>query len=262
MPNIDKHAPGSFSWIELATEDPDGARNFYTKLFGWTAGVSPPETEGRYTILQLRSRAVAAIRTLRPEPREQYTPTWLLYVCVESADAIASRADALGGRVLPKPFDVFEYGRMAVIRDLKSAMFAVWQPNRFTGMGIQGEPGAFCWADLNTPDQREAIRFYAGLFGWYISAGEPDGEYLHIMSGGQPIAGIPQAAQRDPKVSSSWLIYFQVEDVFASTNKAKELGATIHLPATTTEHVGDISVLADPQGAMFALFSPEKKAAP
>jgi predicted enzyme related to lactoylglutathione lyase len=35
MPHIEKHKPGSFSWIELATTDQNAAKKFYPSLFGW-----------------------------------------------------------------------------------------------------------------------------------------------------------------------------------------------------------------------------------
>ena len=35
MAEFTSHTPGSFSWIELATPDLDGAKNFYGSLFGW-----------------------------------------------------------------------------------------------------------------------------------------------------------------------------------------------------------------------------------
>ena len=36
MANIEKHAPGNFSWIELATTDQTAAKDFYAKIFGWS----------------------------------------------------------------------------------------------------------------------------------------------------------------------------------------------------------------------------------
>ena len=46
----------------------------------------------------------------------------------------------------------------------------------------------------------------------------------------------------------------QVDDVDATAAKAKELGANLYLPPTTMEGVGRMSVIADPQGAVFAIF--------
>ncbi|HUK91687.1 MAG TPA: VOC family protein, partial [Blastocatellia bacterium] len=56
-----------------------------------------------------------------------------------------------------------------------------------------------------------------------------------------------------------WLLYFLVDDVKASADKAKELGAKWYAPPMTMEHVGDMAVLADPQGAVFAIFKPEPR---
>jgi predicted enzyme related to lactoylglutathione lyase len=50
------------------------------------------------------------------------------------------------------------------------------------------------------------------------------------------------------------MAYFQVDDVDASASKAKEMGATLYMPPTTMEGVGRMSVIADPQGAVFAIF--------
>ena len=30
-----EHAPGTFSYVDLSTTDPDGAKAFYGELFGW-----------------------------------------------------------------------------------------------------------------------------------------------------------------------------------------------------------------------------------
>jgi len=51
-----------------------------------------------------------------------------------------------------------------------------------------------------------------------------------------------------------WMAYFQVDDVDATANKAKELGAKLYLPPMTMEGVGRMSVIADPQGAAFSIF--------
>lgn len=262
MAFVDKHPPGAFCWIELATPDQSAAKNFYSTLFGWTVQDSPIGPGEVYTIFQLHGRPAAAAYTMRPDQTSQgIPPNWLLYVSVESADASAARAAELGGRVLQPAFDVSEFGRMAVIQDPAGAVFALWQPRTHIGIGVESDPGSLCWADLNTPDVSGAVRFYEGLFGWKLSAGEGKDAsgYLHILNDGRPIGGIPPAEERNQNVPPHWMIYLAVEDVFASVEKARSLGAAVQMPATTIEHVGDLSVLADPQGAVFAMFTPEKK---
>jgi predicted enzyme related to lactoylglutathione lyase len=51
-----------------------------------------------------------------------------------------------------------------------------------------------------------------------------------------------------------WLIYFMVDNCTESTEKAKSLGANVLFGPVTMDNVGNFTVLADPQGAAFALF--------
>jgi hypothetical protein len=43
--------------------------------------------------------------------------------------------------------------------------------------------------------------------------------------------------------------------VDASAAKAKKMGAKLYLDPTTIENVGRMAVIADPQGAVFAIFN-------
>jgi predicted enzyme related to lactoylglutathione lyase len=252
MPNVDKHAPGSFSWIELGTTDQNAAKTFYTSLLGWEFTDFPMGPTEVYTMFALSGRLSGAAYTMRgPELEMHVPPHWNLYTEVASADDSAKRAVELGGKVLAGPFDVETHGRMAVIQDPTGVTFSIWQSKMHTGMGVQGEPGAFCWADLNTPDPKAATAFYTGLFGWKIEAGQDGSGYLHIKNGEEFIGGIPPV---NPRVPPFWLQYLMVSDCDASTEKAKQLGATVHMGPMTMEKVGRMTVLGDPQGAIFALF--------
>jgi predicted enzyme related to lactoylglutathione lyase len=51
-----------------------------------------------------------------------------------------------------------------------------------------------------------------------------------------------------------WLVYIGTDDVDATTARAKELGATIHVEPMDIPNVGRFSVLQDPAGAAFGLF--------
>jgi predicted enzyme related to lactoylglutathione lyase len=257
MTHIDKHATGSFCWIELATTDQSAAKKFYSELFGWSPDDSPMGPDEFYTIFKLDSRDAAAGYTLRADQRAQHVPPhWLPYLSVESADQSADKCKQLGGTVLVGPMDVMEAGRMAVLQDPTGAYFCVWQPARNPGIGIAGVHGTLCWADLSTPDAKRASAFYSGLFGWKIMAGENDKSgYLHIKNGEQFIGGIPPAEHQQPGVPPHWLAYFWVDDVDNSAAKAKKLGANIYAGPMTIENVGRMAIIADPQGASFAIFN-------
>jgi predicted enzyme related to lactoylglutathione lyase len=260
MPNIDTHAPGSFCWIELATSDQNAAKTFYTSLFGWNFNDVPTGPNGVYTMFQLQGREVAAAYAIEPAQRAQGVPPhWMIYVAVDSADDAAKRAAELGGTVLAGPFDVYDVGRMAVIKDPTGAVFSVWQAMKHKGIGISGVDGTLCWADLSTPDPARATDFYSKLFGWKIEAGDKGDGYMHIANGNDFIGGVPSSTQRDAKSPPHWLPYFLVSDCDAATAKAKQLGAQIHMDPLSMEDVGRFSVLGDPQGAVFAMFQPARR---
>jgi predicted enzyme related to lactoylglutathione lyase len=255
MPNIEKHAPGSFCWIELITTDRQSARNFYGKLFGWDAKDMPISDNDFYTVFQLAGRDVGGAYTLPAEQQAQVPPHWALYVAVEDADQAAARAAKLGATICMQPFDVMDIGRMAVLQDPAGAAISVWQPQWHTGTGVVGEKGTLCWADLVTPDPDAATRFYSQLFGWKFEKGEHDPSgYLHIKNGDRYIGGVPPAQHRPQGVPPHWLAYFEIANCDATTSSAKQLGAKTYMDPMTMENVGRWSILADPQGAVFAAF--------
>ena len=99
--------PGAFCWFELATTDREAAKAFYSTLFGWTPADQSMGPSGAYTIFRLGDRDAAAAYAMPPEFLAQgMPPNWLVYVRVESADAVAERAASLGANVGVKPFDV------------------------------------------------------------------------------------------------------------------------------------------------------------
>jgi predicted enzyme related to lactoylglutathione lyase len=59
-----------------------------------------------------------------------------------------------------------------------------------------------------------------------------------------------------PGTPSHWMAYFHVADCKASADKAANTGARTLMPANLMPDVGTIAVLADPQGATFALYQP------
>ncbi len=257
MANIEKHAPGDFCWIELATTDQAAATDFYSKIFGWTFKDYPIGPNEVYTVFQVQERDAAAGCRLRPDQLSRGVPPhWNLYVAVESADATATRAEQLGGKVLAPPFDVFDAGRMAVLQDPTGAALSLWQAINHLGTGITAPHGTLCWADLSTPDRERAGQFYSDLFGWQMMKEDEDSahNYWHIKNGEEFIGGIPPASHHKPGMPAHWLVYFTVSDCDATAAAAKNFGATLYMPPTDFEDVGRISVMADPQGAVFAIF--------
>jgi predicted enzyme related to lactoylglutathione lyase len=257
MPNIEKHAPGSFCWIELATTDQNAAKAFYAGLFGWGSVDFPMGPDASYTMFNIDGRNAAAAYALKPEMQSQgIPPHWMVYVAVESADATADKVTAAGGKVTVAPFDVYDFGRMAVLQDPTGAMFSVWQAMKHTGTGIGKVPGTLCWADLDSPDQAAAAAFYAAVFGWQMMPGQDNSGYLHIKNGEEFIGGIRPPQHQDPNVPPHWISFFMTADCDATTAKARELGARVYMEPMTIGDAGRMAVLADPQGAAFSVIQP------
>jgi predicted enzyme related to lactoylglutathione lyase len=247
--------------MELGTTDQNAAKKFYSNLFGWTPQDNPMGPGEVYTIFQLNGREAAAGYTLRKDQQAHGVPPhWMLYIASDNVDASSKRAAELGATVVMQPFDVMDYGRMAVIIDPTGAHFSIWKANKNTGIAVNNEDGAFCWADLSTPDVDRASKFYSQLFGWKLEKSEKDPSgYLHIKNGEDYIGGIPPAQHRDPKTPPHWLLYFQTSDCDASVNKAKQNGAAVYFGPMSMEGVGRLAVLADPQGAAFSVFQSARK---
>lgn len=248
MPATPSHPPGSFCWIELATSDAGAAKTFYTQLFGWSLREIPMGEHGTYTILQKDDRDVAALYQKGPE-QAGMPPNWLSYVSVQSADAAVTQAKERGGTVHAGPFDVFDLGRMAVLSDPQEAVFAVWEPKSHHGVGVRDEPGALCWNELQARDLEAAKKFYPSLFGWRMKESY---EYTEWHLGENAVGGM-LGSHAPAEVPSFWLPYFAVDDADASAEKAGALGARVLAPPMDIEKVGRFAVVADPQGAAFAI---------
>jgi predicted enzyme related to lactoylglutathione lyase len=261
MPTVDKHAPGAFCWAELSTSDQFAAKTFYSSLFSWTPDDMPLGPGDFYTIFKLDGRSSAAAYTIHPEEKAMgMPPHWNVYVATADADAAAHRAVLLGGKALSPAFDVFEAGRMAVLQDPTGAVFQVWQPNRTIGFEVIGQPGAFGAADLSTSDRARARKFYEDMFGWRMSAGagKDDSGYLHIMNGDHYIGGILPDSFRNPNTPPNWMPYFMTASCDETTAKAKQMDAQVFVSPMNVDKTIRIAILADPQGAVFALYEAQK----
>lgn len=251
MPLIESYAPGMFCWADLGTPDAYAATRFYTALFGWTADPLPTGPSTSYTMLHVNGRSVAAL--YQQEASAAGPPHWLSYLSVASAADAAARAKRLGGTMLLEPFDVLDVGRMALVQDPAGAVVALWEPRRHAGAALVGEPGAVCWNELATTDAGRAGAFYASLLGWTADA-QPMGATVYTLfsAAGAPRGGMMTISPSWGPVPPHWLVYFAVRDSEGTTALARSLGGTVLVPPTDAPGVGRFSVLADPQGAVFA----------
>jgi len=248
-------APGTFCWSELATSDQGAAKEFYAGLFGWTAD-DRPVGEGAYYSMQLNDGKQVAAIAMQPQQQRDagVPPLWNSYVWADDADAVLERAKELGATAHAPAFDVMTAGRMAVIQDPQGAFFMLWQPRDHRGAQLVNAPGALVWNELQSPDPDASTAFYGDLFGWEIEQFPGMEErYLAIRNAGANNGGIRDLT---PPAPPSWLVYFGVEDIDEALATVGRLGgSTLAGPIDIAR--AKIAVVADPQGAAFALYAGE-----
>ena len=119
-------------------------------------------------------------------------------------------------------------------------------------------PNPFCHVELHSNDLEKSKEFYTKLFDWKLED-MPDGNhsYTMIQVGEGTGGGMMKAPM--PGTPSAWLAYVLVDDIVASTAKARSLGARMLLDVTDAAGYGRFSVFTDPQGAQFAMFQPNPR---
>jgi predicted enzyme related to lactoylglutathione lyase len=251
MSRIDTYAPGSFCWAELATNDQEAAKRFYSAMFGWTVR-DEPIPGGVYSIFESGGNSAGAAYT-----RPANEPTrWNTYFSVSDVDGSASQVIAAGGQIIAGPFDVMDQGRMAVATDPQGAPFMLWQAKNNIGATHGGPLNQMCWPELSTPDPAGAVKFYSSLFDWGTQPATSfdTAYYIEWINAGQHIGGLmPMRGNQAAGAPPHWLLYVTVADCEASAAQARQLGANICVPPTVIPNVGKFSVITDPQGAVFSL---------
>jgi uncharacterized protein len=134
---------GSLNFNGLATRDVEGAKSFYGSVLGWTTldlgggfemwtlpgygdYLERDNPDLRKVVAEAGGPAgfedvVASIDPL-PDDRPDTPPHWSVTFAVDDADATASRATELGGKVMVPPVDA-PWVRMTVIEDPQGATF-------------------------------------------------------------------------------------------------------------------------------------------
>ena len=121
--------------------------------------------------------------------------------------------------------------------------------------------GQFVWYDLMTTDPDGAMAFYKDVVGWGTTQWEgsgPEMTYNMWTVGENPMGGVMQMPEdvSGQGVPPHWIAYISTSDIEATCSRAQELGATIMSPPTDIPDTGTFAVVADPQGAVFALYTP------
>jgi hypothetical protein len=241
--------PGKFTWFDLATEDPAGARAFYGAVFGWKFRDVP----GAHASYVLIEHAGAKVGGLFHRARPAGAPVgarWLSLVSVGDAGKAAQNVLREGGQVVVAPVFVAGRGTHAVFRDPEGAVFGVL-------VAAEGDPsdtpvvaGHVFWLDLFARNPASAAEFYAGLAGYEVVAGQVAAgrERRALAAGGYARAGV--VALPKGATNPGWLPYVLVDDVDAALDRARQAGGRVVLAPRPDLLDGNVAIIADPAGGV------------
>lgn len=246
---------GDFCWHEVNTRDPAGTVRFYGELLGATTE-SMPMPHGDYAMLSVQGHVVFGVMPLEGLAPPHVPTHWLGYVSVTDVDASTALAQRLGATVLVPPMDI-PIGRWSLVEHAAGGLAALFQaePGKTDGTNGFG-PGAVGWNQLVTPDVAGAVAFWSELLGWEATL-PPDGTASgarRMQSNGRLVAGIMPSAKPDDH--PAWLAFILVEHLPEALRRAAALGAVPRTESIPVSGLGTVAVLADPQGALFALAEP------
>ncbi|MFE4255575.1 VOC family protein [Streptomyces sp. NPDC056910] len=247
--------PSAPCWADLTTPDTDAARLFYQGLLGWRCEVVSDPQSAAYGLFRSGDELVAGIGPTR-SPKEP--SAWLPYYQTAGVDAVIARVKGNGGTVVTGPETIAEDGVFAVCQDPSGAAFGLWQPITNTGFGVVNAPGSFCWFELLTRDPDGSKDFYQSVLGWGAKR-HPyggGGTYTEWSVDTEPFGGMLDTASGSfpESLPAHWMVYVAVKDTDATAARCKQLGGQILVHPTTIEP-GRFAVLADPQGASFAVIT-------
>jgi len=119
--------------------------------------------------------------------------------------------------------------------------------------------GRFMWYELLTTDPAAAIDFYKNVIGWGTQEWEGgENPYTMWTVDGAPVGGLMELPEEAVAGGAPphWIAYIGTPDVDATLERAKGLGAKTLWGPMDIPEVGRMAGIMDPQGAVFAVYTP------
>jgi uncharacterized protein len=122
------------------------------------------------------------------------------------------------------------------------------------------EESSIGWVDLTVADADRLRDFYRDVVGWTAEPVDMGGysDWLMRSREGAAVAGICHRRGSNAALPPVWLVYLTVPDLDASLARCGELGGKVVVEPQEMGGMGRYSVVADPAGAVCALFERAK----
>ena len=249
------NAQGNFVWYELVTNDVNGAIRFYKDVIGW--GTQAWEGgDAPYSMWTVGGTPVGGVMALPDEAkRAGAKPHWFAHVLADDVDALAKKAESLGGKIQVPPRDIPTIGRFSIITDPQGAEISLFTPKTpGSPPSADATNGHFSWHELMAGELEAAFRFYSQLFGWekMQAVESPMGVYQMYGKGGRMLGGMA-TKPKDYPPPPHWLYYVKVGDLDGALARVKKDGGTVMHGPMEVPGGDHVAQCLDPQGAAFAL---------
>lgn len=117
--------------IDIASDDPQRAKQFYESLFGWKT-FAPPGM-GDFYLVETEaldgSKGVGGGIGRRGDSTQKITA----YIGVDNVETYGEKVNALGGKVLTGKMTVPGWGYLSVCADTEGNAFGLWQEDSSAG---------------------------------------------------------------------------------------------------------------------------------
>jgi len=120
-----KKTAASIVWFEIPADQPERARKFYSKLFGWKINPLPGMPDYQHIDAGGADAFPDGGLMKRKHPGQSITN----YVNVSSVAKSAALVEKLGGKVCVSKMAVPQMGYFAVCQDTEGNPFALWERN-------------------------------------------------------------------------------------------------------------------------------------
>ncbi|WP_299848868.1 VOC family protein [uncultured Roseovarius sp.] len=244
---------GAVVWHDLHTPDPDGARRFFSALFGWSYSVEHSTNlvwtgrEADYALIVADGTAHGGIVETGP----QNPARWLGFVSVDDVDRATDRAITSGGHIEKSPFDVPGVGRSSVLKDPEGGTICPFKASH----AYAPATSVFASNLLHGENAANTKEFYKVVCHWQVATPSTKTQtgVLKFQTAQGALAALVLPRRITAIAEAGWVPLIASSDVEASIAKAMTLGARPVLPCTRVKNIGDVAAMLDPCGAAFGI---------
>ncbi len=243
-------------YFQLPSAAPEKLAEFYRNCFGW--GIAKVDALGDVWLLQTGPLDQPGLQGM---VMGRFMRGPVNVIGVEKLDAVRAKLTAHGGKITTPRFKVPGSGDFAWCEDSDGNAFVLMEselsPAEFFGLHVNAgqlppNPSRPVHFEIPASDTGKVAAFYTGVFGWTAQRWEGGTDYVFLLTGSDPAAGIDGAVMPREDATDTVNV-LEVDDLEASLERLKQFGGTVVTEPGPVSGVGIFSYVNDPDGNRFGL---------